>query len=251
MTTAIVGTGVLGSAIARQLAAGGETLQLASADVESARKLAAQIGPSAVVAVDNGAALQDAEAVVLALRFTALQSVINEVTGSLGDKLVVVPSNPLTTDAEGHVVRVLAPDQSSGEVVSGWLPARARLTMAFGTMSADLFESSSHRTRERAVLFYVSDDDGRPTGRAVDPDGWLRARTGGRDGPIEPARGGWRSPQPRCRPHGGAGSDPRVLTPRSTLAVEQGCLGSREPTSKENSRCTGLPPGSSCEGGPT
>ena len=51
MTTSIIGTGGLGSVIARQLASGGETLRLSSADNESARTLAAQIGRAAVVAV--------------------------------------------------------------------------------------------------------------------------------------------------------------------------------------------------------
>ena len=46
MTTAVIGTGGLGSVIARELAAGGETLRLSSADNESARRLAAEIGPS-------------------------------------------------------------------------------------------------------------------------------------------------------------------------------------------------------------
>ena len=41
MTTAIIGTGGIGSVIARQLASGGETLRLSSADHESARTLAA------------------------------------------------------------------------------------------------------------------------------------------------------------------------------------------------------------------
>jgi len=53
MTTAIIGTGGIGSAIARQLAAGGEALQLSSADKESARKLAAAIGAAAVVSLDK------------------------------------------------------------------------------------------------------------------------------------------------------------------------------------------------------
>jgi predicted dinucleotide-binding enzyme len=48
MTTAIIGTGGIGSVIARQLASGGETLRLASADHESARTLAAEIGRAAV-----------------------------------------------------------------------------------------------------------------------------------------------------------------------------------------------------------
>ena len=55
MTTAIIGTGGIGSVIARQLASGGETLRLSSADNESARMLAAKIGRAAVVAVENRA----------------------------------------------------------------------------------------------------------------------------------------------------------------------------------------------------
>jgi 8-hydroxy-5-deazaflavin:NADPH oxidoreductase len=159
MTTAIIGTGVIGSVIARKLASGDETLRLSSADHESARTLAAEIGRAAVAAADNRDALQGAGAVVLALRFTVLKAVIDEIAGSLTGKLVVVPSNPLTTDAQGNVSRLLREGQSSGEVVAGWLPAGARLAMAFGTMSADLLESAGNRSPEPAVLFYAADDD--------------------------------------------------------------------------------------------
>src|SRR5580658_1186448 len=92
MTTAIIGTGGLGSVIARHLASGGETLRLSSADNKSAQTLAAQIGRAAVVASGNRDALQGADAVVLALRFTVLKGVIDEIAGPLGDRLVVVPS---------------------------------------------------------------------------------------------------------------------------------------------------------------
>jgi predicted dinucleotide-binding enzyme len=159
MTTAIIGTGGLGSAIARQLASGGETLRLSSADEQSARTLAAKIGRAAAVAVDNRDALQGADAVILALRFTVLKGVIDEIAGPLTDKVVVVPSNPVGLDAQGNVKRLLPEGQSSGEVVDGWLPSGARLAMAFGTMSADLFESASNRSPEPAVLFYAADDD--------------------------------------------------------------------------------------------
>src|SRR5271157_4159838 len=155
MTTAIIGTGGLGSVIARQLASGGETLRLSSAGNESARTLAAQIGRAAVVAAGNRDALQGADAVVLALRFTVLKGVIDEIADALADGLVVVPSNPVGIDAQGNLARLLPKGQASGEVVAGWLPAGTRLAMAFGTMSADLFESSSHRSPEASVLFYV------------------------------------------------------------------------------------------------
>jgi len=159
MTTAIIGTGGLGSVIARQLASGGETLRLSSADEESARRLAAEIGEAAVVAVDNRDALQGADAVVLALRFPVLKGVIDGIADPLADKLVVVPSNPVGIDAQGHLIRLLPKEQSSGEVVAGWLPAGARLAMAFGSMSADLFASSSNRSPERASLFFATNDD--------------------------------------------------------------------------------------------
>jgi 8-hydroxy-5-deazaflavin:NADPH oxidoreductase len=184
MTTAIIGTGGIGSAIARLLASGGETLRLSSADTQSARTLAAEIGRAAVAAVaaaGNRDALRGADAVVLALRFTALKSVIDEIAGSLADKVVVVPSNPLSTDPQGNVFRLLPEGQSSGEVVAGWLPPRARLAMAFGTLSAGLLESSASRSPEPAVLFYATGDDraGEEAGRLIRTAGFEPAKIGG------------------------------------------------------------------------
>src|SRR5271170_2714659 len=180
-STAIIGTGGIGSAIARRLASGGETLRLSSADHESAQRLAAEIGRGAVAAVMNRDALQGADAVVLALRFTVLKSVIDEIADSLADRLVVVPSNPLSTDAQGNVVRLLPTGQSSGKVVAGWLPAGARLAMAFGALSADLFESASNRSPEPAVLFYATDDDraGEEIERLIRTAGFEPVKVGG------------------------------------------------------------------------
>ena len=180
MITAIIGTGGIGSVIARQLASGGEALQLSSADHTSARRLAAEIGRGAVVAVDNRDSLRGADTVVFALRFTVLKDVIDEITDSLTDKLVVVPSNPVGLDAQGNLVRLLPEGQSSGEVVAGWLPAGSRLAMAFGTMSADLFESSSSRS-PKAVLFYATDDGraGEEVERLIRTAGFEPIKAGG------------------------------------------------------------------------
>jgi 8-hydroxy-5-deazaflavin:NADPH oxidoreductase len=181
MTTAIIGTGGLGSVIARRLASGGETLRLSSADQESARTLAAQIGRAAAVAAGNRDALRGAGAVVLALRFTVLKGVIDQLAGPLAGQLVIVPSNPVTLDAHGNLSRVLPEGQSSGKAVAGWLPAGARLAMAFGTLPAELLESSSHRSPEPAVLFYVTDDDraGQETERLIRTAGFEPVKAGG------------------------------------------------------------------------
>jgi 8-hydroxy-5-deazaflavin:NADPH oxidoreductase len=155
----------------RLLASGGEALRLSSADNASARMLAERLGGDAVVAVDNRDALRGTDAVVLALRFVVLEDVIHKIADPLRDKIVIVPSNPLTLDAQGNVARLLPKDRSSGEVVAGWLPAGARLAMAFGTMSADLLETSSNRPKEPSVLFYATDDPraGEETERLIRP----------------------------------------------------------------------------------
>jgi predicted dinucleotide-binding enzyme len=183
MTTAIIGTGGIGSAIARLLASGGESLRLSSADPASARVLAAEIGTGAVVAADNGEALQGADAVVLALRFGVLKDVIGEIAGPLGGRLVVVPSNPLRTDERGNVLRVLPEGQASGEAVAGWLPDGARLAMAFGSMAADLLSSSSHRSSAPSVLFYAADDPRAATEveGLIGTAGFVPLRVGGLD----------------------------------------------------------------------
>ncbi len=181
MTTALIGTGTLGSVIARLLASGGENLRLASADSRSARRLAAEIGPVAVAAGDNRDALRGADAVVLALRFSALQGVVDEIAERLTDKIVVVPSNPLASDAQGNVSRLLPDDQSSGKVIAGWLPAGARLAMAFGTLSADVLASSSNRSPNLAVLFHATDDDraGTEVERLIRTAGFEPVKAGG------------------------------------------------------------------------
>jgi predicted dinucleotide-binding enzyme len=115
--------------------------------------------------------------------FAALKGVIDEIGGALTGKVVVVPSNPVGIDAQGKVSRLLPNVQSSGEVVAGWLPAGARLAMAFGTLSADLFESAGNRSPEPAVLFYATDDDraGEEVERLIRTAGFEPVKVGGID----------------------------------------------------------------------
>jgi 8-hydroxy-5-deazaflavin:NADPH oxidoreductase len=143
--------------------------------------LAAEIGQTAVVASDNRDALQGTDAVVLALRFTVLKSVIDEIAAALTDQTVVVSSNPLTVDAQGNVIRLLPKGQSSGKVLAGWLPPATRLAMAFGSLSGALFESSSNRSPESAVLFYATDDDraGAEVERLIRRAGFEPVKVGG------------------------------------------------------------------------
>ena len=55
------------------------------------------------------------------------------------------------------------------------------MAMAFGTMSADLFESSSNRSTEPAALFYVTDNDraGKQVERLIRVAGFEPVKVGG------------------------------------------------------------------------
>ena len=95
--------------------------------------------------------------------------------------MVIVPSNPLRTDSQGNVLRVLPEGQSSGKAVTEWLPAGVRFAMAFGSMSGDLLKASSNRSPEPAVLFYATDDDRAATGveRLIRTAGFEPLKVGG------------------------------------------------------------------------
>jgi hypothetical protein len=183
MTTAVIGMGVLGSTIVRLLAAGGEDLRISSPDSQSVRRLITEIDGSVCAAADNPDAVRGADAVILAVRFTALKGVIDEIAGLLAHKLVVVPSNPVSADAQGNVNRLLPEGQHSGQVVEGWLPVKSRLAMAFGTMSADLLEKSGNRTPDVVALFYVTDDHraARDIESLIRTAGFVPAKVGGID----------------------------------------------------------------------
>ncbi len=105
-------------------------------------------------------------------------------TGGIGSAIarqLASPSNPVSTHAQGNVVRLLPAGQSSGKVVAGWLPAGVRLVMAFGTLPAELLMSAGHRSPEPAVLFYVTDDDraGEEAERLIRMAGFEPVKAGG------------------------------------------------------------------------
>jgi predicted dinucleotide-binding enzyme len=157
MTTAIIGIGNIGGTVARDLAAGGESVVLSAVNTDDLAKLAAEIGSRATAASSNRDAVQRADTVVLALWLGPMKTVIDEIGDLLPGKLVIDTSNPISVGADGNVSRTLPDGQSAGEVVSGWLPKGTRYAKAFGTLPAPLLQSSSHRAPEPAVLFYTSD----------------------------------------------------------------------------------------------
>ena len=157
MTTALIGTGNIGTAVARHLVDGGERVVLAAREESNASTLANELGELAS-ASSVEKAISDADVVVFAVWLDTLKDLIAHHADLLRGKVVVDPSNPVAQDANGEVARTLPDDQSSGSVVAGLLPAEAHFVKAFGTLGAESLASEANRT-PRTALFYATDDD--------------------------------------------------------------------------------------------
>ena len=191
MTTGIMGVGILGTTVARNLVQGGERVILANRDKSKADKLAVELGDLARSA-DVGDAITQSDVVVLAIYLDVMKFFIPEFGGKLVGKIVVDPSNPVGPDGKGGIKRTLPADQSSGQIVASLLPRDARFVKAFGTLSAESFASAARRTPERAVLFYATDDAGagEAVARLITAAGFDPVKVGGADQSIRIEVGG-------------------------------------------------------------
>jgi predicted dinucleotide-binding enzyme len=157
LSTAIIGVGNLGSAVACHLAAGDEVVVLAAQDEEHAQALANELGPNASAASVEDA-IASADVVVLAVWLDQIKALVPEQAHLLENKTVVDPSNPIGFE-NGQLVRTLPADQSAASIVEELLPASAHYVKAFGTLGADSLASAANRVPRRATLFYATDDD--------------------------------------------------------------------------------------------
>jgi 8-hydroxy-5-deazaflavin:NADPH oxidoreductase len=157
MTTAIIGVGNIGSAVARHLVAGGESVVLTAKDESRAQALAEELGPLARAASVEDA-ISGAGAVVFAVWLDTMTELIRSYADLLTGKVVIDPSNPIGFDASGQMTRTLPDGESAGSVVAALLPAGTHYAKAFGTLGADALAASAHRDPP-AVLFYATDDD--------------------------------------------------------------------------------------------
>ena len=158
MTTAIIGVGNIGGAVARHLVAGGEPVVLAAKDESNAEALAGELGPLARAASVEDA-IADGDAVVLAVWLDTMRELIPQHARLLEGKVVIDPSNPIGFDGSGQPIRTLPEGQSAGSVVAALLPDGVHYVKAFGTLAADALATAAHRGPRRAVLFYATDDD--------------------------------------------------------------------------------------------
>jgi 8-hydroxy-5-deazaflavin:NADPH oxidoreductase len=164
MKTAVIGLGNVGKQVALNLIAGEQKLIVADHGPTKAAEFAkASNGMARAASV--GAAIQEADIIVLAVYFDAIKALLAEYRGKLSGKIIVDPSNPIAPDGSGGFKKTIPQDQSSGKILAALVPPGAKLVKAFGSMAAASLKSGARRSPEPNVLFYASDD--RDAGNAV------------------------------------------------------------------------------------
>jgi len=157
MKTAVIGLGNIGSVVAQNLVAGGKHVIVADHGPTKARDFANASGGKARAA-SVAAAIDEADVIVLAVYFPAIQGLLKEFGRKLVGKIVVDPSNPIAPDGSGGFKKTIPQDQSSGQLLSALLPTGAKFVKAFGSLAATSLKSGARHSPEPYALFYASDD---------------------------------------------------------------------------------------------
>jgi predicted dinucleotide-binding enzyme len=180
MKTAIIGLGNIGSLVAQNLMAGGQHVIVADHGPTKAQDFANASGGRAR-ALSIAAAIDEANIIVLAIYFNAIQELLKEYRNKLVGKIVVDPSNPIAPDGSGGFKKIIPQDQSSGQILASLLPAGAKFVKAFGTLAAPSLKSGARHSPEPYVLFYASDDRDAGNGVAdlIKASGFAPVRVGG------------------------------------------------------------------------
>jgi 8-hydroxy-5-deazaflavin:NADPH oxidoreductase len=157
LKVAVIGLGNIGTVVATNLIKGNRSVIVADRTLEKANKLSQKFG-SLVKAAAIADAIKEADIIVLAVWFNAIKELLNTYAKELQGKIIVDPSNPIAPDEKGGFKKIIEKDQSSGQILSSLLPKGAKLAKALGTLGAASLEKAAFQQREKAVLFYATDD---------------------------------------------------------------------------------------------
>ena len=160
MDFTIIGAGNMGRAISTRLLSGGNSVTLLDQDNTESDKLAAELGPAAA---QGGASVRGAhmgsplrsEAVVLAVYYHSVLSILSLYRDQLAGKIVVDITNPLN---ETYDDLATPPGISAAEQFAESLPAEASVVKAFNTTFASTLMAGEVAGQPLDVLIAGDDE---------------------------------------------------------------------------------------------
>jgi predicted dinucleotide-binding enzyme len=155
MRIAIVGTGSVGTALARALTGKGYAVTLGARDpqAEKVRALAVETGS---VSAGPAEAASSADVVIMAVPWSAMETVAAEL-GDLSGKVVIDCTNPLGR-VDGTFGLTVGHTTSGGETVQRLLPG-ARVVKTLNQVGAEIMARNDHLPHRPAMLMAGDDED--------------------------------------------------------------------------------------------
>ncbi|RYE56378.1 MAG: NADP oxidoreductase coenzyme F420-dependent [Sphingobacteriales bacterium] len=184
LKVAIIGVGNIGTAVAANLVKGSRSVIIADRTFEKAQTLAQKLGPLAKPALVPEA-VKEADIIILAIYFDPIKAFLKEFASELEGKIIVDPSNPIAPAEGGGFKKIIAENESAGQILSTQLPNRVRMVKALGSLGAGSLAEAAHQT-VKAVLFYATDDTSLNTAveQLITDTGFDPVRIGGLDQSI-------------------------------------------------------------------
>ncbi|AYC33735.1 NADP oxidoreductase [Pseudomonas cavernae] len=150
----IIGTGNIGSALARLWVDAGHEVLIASRHPERLQLLAAELGPKARAGTPRQAAVFG-DVVMLAVPYGATPQIGRDYAKELAGKIVLDAGNPIPI-RDGQMAEQ-ARELGAGLASKGFLPG-VRLVRAFNAISAGNLRSQAHRRGEKLAIPLAADD---------------------------------------------------------------------------------------------
>jgi 8-hydroxy-5-deazaflavin:NADPH oxidoreductase len=186
MDVTIIGTGNMGRAIGRLAMTGGHALTLVDRDPQKAKALADELRGGTKNGVTlSTATLKDVQPgtlVVLAVPYSAMSDVIEQLGSKLVGRVVVDIANPLNNTYNGLAT---APDSSSAEEAAQAAASGAKVVKAFNTTFAGTLLHGKVDGEPLDVLMAGDDADAKQKLAQLIEDAGLRPIDAG---PLERAR---------------------------------------------------------------
>jgi 8-hydroxy-5-deazaflavin:NADPH oxidoreductase len=155
MRIAIIGTGKVGSGIARGLKGSGHAVSLGARDPQAADVVALASDTKATPMVPADAA-EGADVIILALPWGVAESAIKAL-GPFAGKTVIDCMNPLGM-IDGALGLTVGHNNSGGEIVQGWLP-QAHVVKTLNQVGAEMM-AQNDLLPLRPVMFMAGNDSG-------------------------------------------------------------------------------------------
>lgn len=172
MKIAVLGTGMVGQAIATKLVALGHevTMGSRSSDNEKATSWAASHGDKAKTATFADAAAW-AELAFLCTAGTGSEAVAKAIAAGIDGKVLVDVSNPLDFSKGMPPSLFTARDESLGEIVQKAAPG-ARVVKTLNTVNCELMVDAGRIPESHTMFLSSDDDDAKATVRTILVEGF-------------------------------------------------------------------------------